>query len=72
MRVPLYPFRAKLRVAAIRIACRVSSSRLATRSMPLSPAALTRPSSLALIAARRRPCCLSSSISRSSARWSSV
>ena len=72
MRVPLYPLRAKLRVAARRIASRVSSSRRATRSTPFSPAASRRPARRDLIAAGRRPSARSASMSRSSARWSSV
>ena len=72
MRVPLYPLCAKLRVAARRIASRVSSSRRATRSTSFSPAAFRRPASRVRIAAGRRPSALSASMSRSSARWSSV
>ena len=58
MRVPLYPLRAKERVAAARMVWRVSSSRRATRSTSFSPAASRRPASRERMAAGRRPSAL--------------
>ena len=72
IRVPRKPLTAKLRVAALRIASRVSSSRRATRSTSLAPAASMRRAIRTLIAAGRSPSTRSASMSCSSAMWSSV